>query len=253
MKNKIKLLLLLSSVFVMVYWSSCTPDDVEPPEPTPCDILFPSLGQTVDSSIFYFQWCEINEATKYHIQADIDLSLGEPFLYDTIIDGTILKSTKMYQSANDPTIFSEGTPFKWGNTYYWRIAPIINGVEGDWSDIYEFQTWDARDKVVGTYTANKYLYLTNRWDNNSLDSSFGTAEIRIEKVPNSRNILFTEIGGHNLTKEMQAEWSGDYWSVTENVYPNFAEFNMQNDSFTVVIMTNPANNPPWGYYFGGFK
>lgn len=100
---------------------------------------------------------------------------------------------------------------------------------------------------------NKYIYLTNRWDNNSLDSSFGTVEIRIEKVPNSRNILFTEIGGHNLTKELNAQWTGNDWSVTENVYPNFAKFSMPNDSFTVVIMTNPANNPPWGYYFGGFQ
>jgi hypothetical protein len=254
MKNKIKLFLLLSSVFVMVYWSSCTPDDVvKPPYKPDCAVLYPTYNGTVDTSVFYFEWCEIEGATKYRVQANEDFSVGEPFLYDTIVQGTRAKSTRIYQSSNDPTLFSEGTPFKWGETYHWRVAPVINGVQRDWSEVYEFQTWDARDKVVGIYTANKYIYLTNRWGNNSLDSSFGTAEIKIEKVPNSKNILFTEIGGHNLTKEMQAQWSGNSWSVTENVYPNFAEFNMQNDSFTVVIMTNPANNPPWGYYFGGFK
>jgi hypothetical protein len=249
MKNKIKLFLLSSSVFAMVYWSGCTPDDIKPPQPIPCDVLYPK-NVIIEEPQPTFTWCSVNEALIYHVQIGDENTFTET-KFDTIVHGNNLFPKYLEPVPN--TTYSTLKEFKWGNTYYWRIAPITNGVQGDWSETHEFQTWDARDKVIGTYTANKYIYLTNRWNNNSLDSSFGTAEIRIEKVPNSRNILFTEIGGHNLSKELNAQWTSSYWSVTENVYPNFAKFSMPNDSFTVVIMTNPASSTPWGYYFGGFQ
>jgi hypothetical protein len=252
MKKQIKLFLLFSSVFAMVYWSSCTPDDVvEPPEPTLCDILYP-LDITIDEPQPTFVWCSINEALVYHVQIGEDNTFAET-RFDTIVNGNSLFPKYLEPIPN--TTYSVLKEFGWGGVYYWRVAPIINGVQGDWSAIYEFQTWDARDKVVGTYMTQKYLYKANRLQNNYLDTAYGTFEIKIEKIENSRNILFTEIGGHNLRRELEgSSINQNSWNIVENPpYGSLATFNMPNDSFEIIIMTSPVDPNAHGYYFGGFQ
>ena len=252
MKLQTNILMLIAfGLSISIFWSSCDPDEPTP-IPLPCDVLFPSTGTVVDTSIFYFEWCAEDNVTSYRVQASNNFISGD-IIFDTIVEGTTVKSTMIYQSTADPALFVEGTPFFWGNTYEWRYTTVINGVEGEWSEVYEFQTWDARDKYVGTFTINKYKYLTNRWYNSSLDTFYGLSQIKIEKVPDSRSILFTELGGDNLTKELHYGFYGTLWEHTDNVYPNYAKFGMQNDSFEVVIMTNPADDPPHGFYFGGFQ
>jgi hypothetical protein len=255
MKNKIKSLFLLSIVFVMVYWSSCTPDEVvQPPYKPDCAVLYPEYNGTVDTSVFYFEWCSIGAATKYRIQATKTFQAGEPFLYDTIVEGMTVKSTRIFYSSADPSLYREGTPFEWGNSYEWRVAPIINGVQGDWSEIYPFKTWDARDKFVGTYSANKYIYEYTLFGQPYFKENLGTGQIKIEKVEGSDKILVSEIGGNNLTQELNNSGASNgyfLWMKIYNVYPNTAVFYPQTDSFSVFFMTNPADSLAWGYYFGG--
>jgi hypothetical protein len=254
MKKQIKFFLLFSSVFAMVYWSSCTPDDVEPPtpvEPTPCTVLYPPIDATVDTSIFYFQWCAIDGATKYRIQADIDVNVEEP-IYDIIVDSLAAKSTIFRQVINNPNNFVESSPFSWGNTYQWRIAPIINGVQRGWSEVYTFKTWDARDKYIGTYTTNKYIGKYDLFDNFYLADNLGVAQVKVEKVANStKKIRITEIGGNNLTEVLESQGLDFEWSKIHDVYPNLATFMEQSDSLHFVFMTNPVDSIPWGYHFGG--
>ena len=255
MKKQIKLFLLFSSVFVMVYWSSCTPDNVEPPtpvEPTPCTVLYPPMDATVDTSIFYFQWCAIDGATKYRIQAESLIPSSYPYAYDTTVESTSAKSVILLPVSNNPNSTWEWSPFEWGNTYQWRVAPIVNGIQGDWSETYEFKTWDARDKFVGVYSGNKYIYEFDLFGNSYLKENLGTGQVKVEKVEGSNNkIRVTEIGGNNLTQELDNYGELFAWSRTYNVYPNIAAFNEQIDSFTIKFMTNPADSLAWGYYFGG--
>lgn len=255
MKKQIKLFLLFSSVFAMVYWSSCTPDDVvEPPYKPDCAVLYPEYNGTVDTSVFYFKWCPIDGATQYRVQATKTFQAGEPFLYDTIVEATSAKSTQFYSPSDNPSISKEGSPFYWGNSYEWRVAPITNGVQGDWSEIYPFKTWDARDKIVGIYSTNKYIYEYTLFGQPYFKENLGTGQVKVEKVEGSNKILVSEIGGNNLTQELDnhGAYNGYFlWMKIYNVYPNTAVFYPQTDSFSVFFMTNPADSLAWGYYFGG--
>jgi hypothetical protein len=224
----------------VLYISSCTKDG----QPD-CKWIYPEYESTIDTTIFDFQWCAVEGATKYHIQADVDLLGIEPFLYDTIVEQTTIKSTLMYQSMNDPNLISEGTPFEW------RVAPIIEGQQGEWSEVYTFKTWDARDKIVGTHTLDKYIYKhTLGMSGYAYISDYlGTGQVKVEKVEGTKNIRVTEIGGNNLSEELNNS-NLNSWSKTYNVYPN-GLVTYPNDSIEIVFMTNPGDSIPWGYYFGG--
>jgi hypothetical protein len=213
-----------------------------------CDVLYPENGGIIDSSVFYFQWCEVEGATKYRVQAEGTT----PFLYDTIVESNSAKSIILLPILNDPSMMWEWSPFKWGETYEWRVAPIINGVQGDWSETYHFKTWDERDKYVGTYTGDKYIYKHSLFGEFYLAENLGTGQVKVEKVEGSnRKIRITEIGGNHLTKELDNYGELSYWSKIYNVYPNSATFYEQSDSFDFEFMTNPADSLAWGYYFGG--
>lgn len=232
----------------MIYISSCT-KDTQPPYQPNCDSLYPEYDGVVDTNIFNFQWCAAEGATKYRVQATTTFNVGEPYLYDTIVEQTTVKSTLMYQSTNDPTLITEGTPFEWGNTYEWRVAPIIDGQQGEWSDIYTFKTWDERDKLIGTYTMDKHIYKISLSGYSYISTDLGEGQVKVEKVENSKNIRITEIGGNNLTEELSNS-STNGWTKYYDVYPH-SLVTYPNDSIRVIFMTNPGDSIPWGYYYGG--
>ena len=231
----------------MIYISSCT-KDTQPPYQPNCDSLYPEYDGVVDTNIFNFQWCAIEGAISYRIKVE-GIAPNFPVPFDTVVEGTTVKSTLMYQSTNDPTLIIEGTPFEWGNTYEWRVAPIIDGQQGEWSDIYTFRTWDERDKLIGTYTMDKHIYKISLSGYSYISTDLGEGQVKVEKVENSKNIRITEIGGNNLTEELSNS-STNGWTKYYDVYPH-SLVTYPNDSIRVIFMTNPGDSIPWGYYYGG--
>ncbi|MFK7948020.1 MAG: hypothetical protein AB8G11_10535 [Saprospiraceae bacterium] len=232
----------------MIYISSCTKDP-QPPYQPDCDNLYPEYDGVVDTNIFIFQWCAVEGATQYRIIVEgIDPNYHVPF--DTIVEGINLKSTFFVPTTNDPSVYVEVSPFEWGNTYEWRVAPIIDGQQGEWSDIYTFRTWDVRDEIIGTYTLNKYIYKYSLSGYSYPSTYLGEGQVKVEKIENSKNIRITEVGGNNLTEELDGGWLSYSWSRTYDTYPNYLR-TFPNDSIEIVFMTNPGDSIPWGYYFGG--
>jgi hypothetical protein len=229
----------------VLYISSCTKDG----QPD-CKWIYPEYESTIDTTIFDFQWCEVEGATKYRIKVEGIANFGVPF--DTIVEGTSTKSMIQIPDANNPNNpYLSVSPFEWGENYEWRVAPIIDGQQGEWSEIYTFKTWDARDKIVGTHTLDKYIYKhTLGMSGYAYISDYlGTGQVKVEKVEGTKNIRVTEIGGNNLSEELNNS-NLNSWSKTYNVYPN-GLVTYPNDSIEIVFMTNPGDSIPWGYYFGG--
>ncbi|MFT5834680.1 MAG: hypothetical protein ACI97N_002320 [Cognaticolwellia sp.] len=221
--------------------SSCT-KDTQPD----CKNLYPEYEGTIDTSVFDFQWCAIQGATHYRVKVE-----GTFYPFDTIVEGTSMKSMIQVPDANNPNIYLEISPFQWGENYEWQVAPIIDGQQGEWSEVYTFQTWDARDKIIGTYTLDKYIYKYSLSGYSYLSNYLGEGQVKVEKVESTRNIRITEIGGNNSSEELRNLGSLSSWSKTYDVYP-YKLVAYPNDSIKIIFMTNPADSIPWGYYYGGY-
>ena len=59
---------------------------------------------------------------------------------------------------------------------------------GEWSEIYKFKTWDAREKIIGTHLMNRCIWKIRRAASGYLGDNLGVGYIKIEKVENSKDI-----------------------------------------------------------------
>lgn len=102
------------------------------PPPPPATPTFPIDKQVVRKTTFEFQWPEIKNAHKYHIQVSTypDCRLCYRPAYNLYI-------TKNSHGSPYAGLFSPGV------TYYWRVRTLSkDGLWGDWSSIWSF-TWDG--------------------------------------------------------------------------------------------------------------
>lgn len=235
---------------VLMFIISCSEDEPTPiptPQGLDCNDIYPEYDSTINISIFNFEWCAKQGATQYYLQVSDEESFSE-IMFDTVTSETTKRATVFLVDHGNGSMV-EYFPFIWGTTYYWRVAPIIDGQQGEWSDIYTFKTWDERDKLIGTYTMDKHIYKISLSGYSYISTDLGEGQVKVEKVENSKNIRITEIGGNNLTEELSNS-STNGWTKYYDVYPH-SLVTYPNDSIRVIFMTNPGDSIPWGYYYGG--
>jgi hypothetical protein len=260
--------LITVSVLLVIAISNCGKDDTSCPTcpPPPCDtcstvlpiVIADTLNTTTSpinvSPLPTFTWPAIAGATSYRFQLATDSLYTLVMLSNTqtsLIIDTVLTNFTTYSpplrvkclNCTNPNSSNSGI-LECLTKYYWRICPIINGVQGAWSPSYHFTTALHTNLVIGTYPVTKYYYYLG-WDatygschgfNQTCYIYKGTSEVTltvdnnrffISEVGNSIKEEFSQCGNTEL-KFYHGAGGQPYGTV-------YADFSPDKDSFSIEL------------------
>ncbi len=130
-------------------------DNVRPPE-APDEPDFPRDGAVVRASTFTFQWSEVKDADRYHVQLSRRADMKIPYrpAFDVVVDGP-----------------SHGSPrtgmFSPDTDYYWRVRTRNKeGMWGQWSATWRFRWKGPRIPVDLKYSLANNGEITISWQPN---------------------------------------------------------------------------------------
>lgn len=247
----IQLIGIIASILLII---ACNTDEPNRPLFLDCRSICPEYGEEMDITPFDFEWCDIKNATAYHIQVSPKGDFSE-IMFDTITSETSKRASIFLEDALDGSI-DEFFPFEWGTKYYWRIAPIINGDEQEWGDIYAFETRDIRDDIVGSYEAKK----TEMWVWNSFgatsyyDSIYSIHQIEVEKVEDSRGLRVIDESNGDFDLSFTSSAGINYsWTYPQSpATSSRCQFKIDVDSFYISYRTC-VSTPCQGFFYSGRK
>ena len=94
------------------------------------NLKYPINGAELNYIHIYFEWDQFPNASSYKLEWSNSSSF--------------INVNSVFSNSTD-ILVEEGV--EWGNTYYWRVAPIINEIEDEYSDIFTFSTGDAKFNI----------------------------------------------------------------------------------------------------------
>ena len=242
MKN----ILISSILLITILIAACDPD--EPTSKLDCESIYPVYESIINTSIFNFDWCAIENATEYHIEVSKVEDFSEIVLDRTVMETSVKSIIWLIDQGNGDSV--EYFPLKWRTTYYWRVAAVKDSIQQDWSDTYIFETHDRRDDIVGTYEAKK----RKLWQNHNgnfiyYDSVYSIHQIEVEKLPDSRGIRVKDITAGDFDLEMSVDLSSYRW-MEESYEDGRSQFKIDIDSFEIQDIYR-GDPPSSGFRYSG--
>ncbi len=218
--------------------------------PTVVNLLLPTDGKNnIDTDVIIFNWSEDSVNASYNLQISTD-----PDFPDTIRNVTVNEET------------TELTNLNFGRLHYWRVKAFnIDGVAGEWSDVFSFKTRLAKPAMIAptNFANNQDTSVIFRWarvqtasiydfqlsfneefaqDSILFDSSVTTDRIRIEELENDR-IYYWRLKSRNAFADT-SKWSEPFAFKTRLEKPSLTNplDKSRNNELSVMLEWTPGDD-----------
>ena len=91
------------------------------------NLITPINGSDLNYIHIYFEWEQYPDASSYQLQWSTTVSFS---------------NSNTITSSSTGILIDVG--FDWQTTYYWRVAPVISGIQGDFSEAFSFSTKNTK-------------------------------------------------------------------------------------------------------------